>query len=485
MFFLPYFGFGSGTNSNPARVTSKAQSFDRSRNPNMDTHPQVTTITSLLYGLRPTFTHERNASMKTQQNNPSLQTLPAAWIGLDWGDKEHAFALQDATGKSEADTLPHSAESLHAWLQSLGQRYGTRPVALAIEASRGAVIHALLEYPWLTIYPINPITSARFRSAFTPSGAKDDLPDAKVLLELVRDHAAKLRALEPQDSATVKLAGLVETRRKLVDRRTQIILQIESLLKTYYPQALEVAGDLKSEAAVAFLNRWPDLISLKAAKPATLKGFYYRHQIRSNELIEQRLALIAKAKALTTDAARVEVAILLLRALLDQLKVLQQHIPRFDEQIRQAFAQHAERDLFRDLPGAGAQLAPRLCVAFGTLRSLYPDPASLQQFAGVAPVREKSGNQVWTHWRWQAPTFLRQTFVEWAGQTVRYSQWAKAYYQRMIKKGKKHAVILRALAFKWIRVLWKCWQDRKPYDEARYLKQLIHRKSPNAAPANS
>src|SRR5260221_11840911 len=103
--------------------------------------------------------------MNTNQNNPENETQPppVAWIGLDWGDKEHAFALHDSGGKSEVGTLIHSAENLHHWLQDLGQRYGARPVALAIEASRGAVIHALLEYPWLVIYPINPITSARYR----------------------------------------------------------------------------------------------------------------------------------------------------------------------------------------------------------------------------------------------------------------------------------------------------------------------------------
>jgi transposase len=421
--------------------------------------------------------------MNTPKDNTPLKTTPVAWVGLDWGDKEHAFAIQDTVGKSQVGILTHSAENLHNWLQELGEHYGAGPVALAIEASRGALIHALLEYPWLIIYPINPITSARYRSAFTPSGAKDDLPDAKVLLELVRDHAAKLRPLEAQDPVTVKLTGLVEARRKLVDRRTQIILQVESLLKSYYPQALQVAGNLKSDVALAFLNRWPDLISLKAARPLTIKRFYYQHQVRSQELIQQRLALIAQAKALTTDDARVAVAALHLRALLDQLKIFRQHIPRFDEAIKQTFAEHADRDLFSNLPGAGRQLAPRLCVAFGTLRWLYPNPASLQKYSGVAPIREKSGNQVWTHWRWQTSTFLRQTFVEWAGQTVLHSDWAKVYYQRMIQKGKKHAMILRALAFKWIRVLWKCWQDRQPYDEARYLKQLIHRKSPNAAPA--
>jgi transposase len=149
-------------------------------------------------------------------------------------------------------------------------------------------------------------------------------------------------------------------------------------------------------------------------------------------------------------------------------------------EIKTTFAAHENAALFRDLPGAGPQLAPRLCVAFGTLRPLYPDPASLQKFAGLAPVIEKSGSQSWTHWRWGAPKFLRQTFVEWAGQTIRYSAWARIYYQRMLQKGKKHAVILRALAFKWVRILWKCWQTQTCYDETRYLRELHRRKSPNA-----
>lgn len=189
--------------------------------------------------------------------------------------------------------------------------------------------------------------------------------------------------------------------------------------------------------------------------------------------------------ALTTDEARVSVAILQLRGLLAQLEVFHEHVPLFNQEIQRVFVEHPDKDLFRDLPGAGKQLAPRLCAAFGTLRTEYSDPASLQKYAGVAPVREKSGSQIWTHWRWGAPNFLRQTFVEWAGQTMRYSEWARVYYERMIKKGKKHAVIIRSLAFKWIRVLWTCWQKRQPYDEARYLKQLIHRKSPNAVPAKS
>lgn len=405
---------------------------------------------------------------------------PVAWIGLDWGHKEHAFALQAAASPTEAGTLTHTAESLHAWLHDLEQRFGGRTIALAIEASRGAVIHALVQYSWLTIYPVNPVTSDRYRKAFTPSGASDDLPDARVLLELARDHAAKLRPLEPQDAQTLKLTGLVEARRDFVNRRTQVLNQITSLLRAYYPQALELVGDLDSELAVGFLSRWPDLLALKAIRPSTLKHFYYAHHLRRPKLVEARLQLVRDAVALSTDDARISVAVLQLRCLLDQLRALRKHLARFDQEIQAVFAIHPEAPLFRDLPGAGPALAPRLCVAFGTIRTLYPDPASLQKHAGVAPVREKSGQSLWTHWRWLAPVFLRQTLVEWAGQTVKYSAWAKAYYERMTAKGKGRHAILRALAFKWIRVLWKCWQTRTPYDETRYLRQLIHRKSPNA-----
>lgn len=406
-----------------------------------------------------------------------------AWIGLDWGDKEHAFVLRDRSSRREQGVIKHSAETLHQWLRDLAQRYSSRPIALAIESSRGPVVEVLLQYPWLTVYPINPVTSARYRRAFTPSGAKDDLPDAEVLLDLVFAHTDKLRVLEVPDEQTAKLKGLVEARRDMVDQRTRVILKLTSLLKTYYPQALELVGDLKTELATAFLKRWPDLITLKAAKPGTIKRFFYQHRIRSIKLVEKRLQIVQQAVALTIQEARVSVAVLQVRQLLDQLEVFRKHIALIGAEIKESFATHPDAELFRDLPGAGAQLAPRLCVAFGTMRARFPDPASLQKYSGVAPVREKSGNQLWTHWRWQAPTFLRQTFVEWAGQTVHFSLWARNYYQRMLQKGKKHAVIIRALAFKWIRVLWKCWQERTPYDEARYLKQLIHRKSPNALSA--
>jgi transposase len=417
--------------------------------------------------------------MKTNSN--SIEENPfAALIGLDWGDGQHALAILDcSSGKIQSSTLEHSAENVHAWLKALAERFGSKPVALALETSKGPLIHMFLEVPWLTVFPIHPATSARLRRAFSPSGAKDDLPDAHVLLDLLRHHRAKLRPLFSDDAQTRSLGGLCELRRKSVDQRTDFTNQLASTLKDYFPQALALVGEIiYSPMALEFLKRWPDLARLKTCRQSTLKAFYHKHNVRSSEAVNQRLEIIRQAKALTTDEAIILTATRQVARLLRLLAEIQKHIAQDEKLIREAFKQHPDRELFRDLPGAGKVLAPRLLVAFGTDRTRYENAAQLQRYSGVAPVKEKSGSRVWIHWRWNAARFLRQTFVEWACQAARFCPWSKAYYEQQKKKGKNHWAIMRSLAFIWIRILWKCWQTRTPYNEAHYLAALRKRNSP-------
>jgi transposase len=417
-------------------------------------------------------------------HNTHQPTEFAALIGLDWGDQSHAIVIAPAGQTTQPLTLPHSAESLHQWLDELEQQYGGRPVAVAIEASKGAVVHALLERAWVTIYPIHPATSTRHRTMFRPSGAADDMPDALVLLSLLQHHLERLRPLQPDDEATRTLARLTEARRKAVDRRTLLANQLKSTLKDYYPQALELVGeDLSAPMALDFLHKWPRLTDVKTAKELTLKNFYHRHNVRRPERIQTRLDQIRSARLLTRDAAVIEVNVRVVRLLVAELRVLADHIAEFEDAIALAFAEHPEKNLFSELPGAGPSLAPRLLAAFGTSRSLFPDATSMQRYFGVAPVTEKSGARAWVHWRWNAPSFLRQTLVEWAGLTVMFCPWAKAYYEQQRAKRTGHQAILRALAFKWLRVLWRCWQNREAYSQEKYLRQLEKRRSPIATRA--
>jgi len=408
----------------------------------------------------------------------------AALVALDWGETEHAFALQLGEGSIEKGTIPASAETLHGWLEQLHERTGGCLVALALESGKSAVVHALFAHDWLVIYPVHPSTSERFRTAFTPSGAKDDVPDAVVLLTILTKHRDQLRPLRLDSAATRKLAALVAARRKAVDHRTQLSVELGSILKSYYPQALALCDELTSAVALDLLARWPELERLQAARPSTVQAFYAAHNSRRTEVIAGRVAFIAQARPLTTDRAVIEPAILQVQLLVAVLRTLQKHIVELEQHVAAAFAAHPEANLFRALPGAGPTLAPRLLVAFGTDRARYPSASSLQKYAGIAPVKQKSGRQLWVHWRWNAPKFLRQSFVEWAGQSVPKCAWAKAYYRQQRAAGKHHQATLRALAFKWIRILWRCWQDRVPYDEARYLAALQQRKSPLAPSLN-
>jgi transposase len=413
-------------------------------------------------------------------NSKSVSPEFAALIGLDWGDRQHALALFDTRSQTtDTATLTHSPEPMRAWLQQLHERFQGRPIALALETSKGPLIHLLMEVPWLTLFPIHPATSARLRKAFTPSGAKDDLPDAQVLLDLLRHHRHKLRPLALEDAPTRQLAGLAEVRRRAVDQRTQLGNELRSALKGYFPLALELVGEqLHSPLALDFLHRWPTLLDLKASRPAAIKTFYHRHNVRRPEAIAQRLELVRAAQPLTNDAAVIFVSVRLVERLIEELRVVQKHIERQEQEIAQAFARHPEASLFRELPGAGKVLAPRLLVAFGTDRSRFANATQFQCCCGIAPVKEKSGGRIWIHWRWNAPWFLRQTLVEWAGQTTLYCPWAKAYYEQQKAKGKRHWAIIRSLAFKWIRILWKCWSTRTPYNETLYLASLAKHHSP-------
>ena len=414
--------------------------------------------------------------------NTTQPTEFAALIGLDWGDKSHAIAISASGQATECLTLEHSAEALHQWLDQLDQKHSGRPVAIAIEASKGAVVHALLERPWITIYPIHPATSTRHRTMFRPSGAADDMPDALVLLSLLQHHLERLRPLQLDSEATRTLARLAAARRKAVDRRTLLAHQLKSTLKDYFPQALDLAGeDLTAPMALDFLHKWPRLTDIKAAKELTIKNFYHRHNVRRPERIQTRLDQIRSARLLTRDAAVIEVNVRVVRLLVAELRVLAEHIAEFEDAIALAFSEHPEKSFFAELPGAGPAMAPRLLAAFGTQRDLFPDAASMQRYFGVAPVTEKSGNRAWVHWRWNAPSFLRQTLVEWAGLTVMFCPWAKAYYEQQRAKHTGHQAILRALAFKWLRILWRGWQKGETYDEEKYLRQLEQRRSPIAA----
>jgi len=403
----------------------------------------------------------------------------AALIGIDWADKKHDVCEYDLnTQQYHYSVILSKSESLHEWAMSLKKRYPHQSVAVACELTKGPLIYALSKYDHLTLFAINPSTVAKYRKAFTHSGAKNDPSDAFIQTEILEKHMSKLDSLRPEPAHVRALAQILEYRRKVVQDKVDLTNKITATLKNYYPQALDWFKEKDTLVFCDFLTRWPSLSLVKKARKQTLLNFFNQHHSRYRDINEKRCDEIKSSIALTDDPGVIEPNQILIEVLVSQLKSILEGISRFDNEIKQRYINQKDKVIFDSFPGAGPQMSPRIFVAFGTDRERYAEASAMQKYGGIAPVIEQSGQKKWTHWRYSCPKFLRQTFVEWAGQSVRYSFWAKAYYEQQKQKGKPHNTIIRALAFKWIRIAFRCWQTSTPYDESKYLNALKKQGSP-------
>jgi transposase len=265
---------------------------------------------------------------------------------------------------------------------------------------------------------------------------------------------------------------LVEHRRRLIGDRTRLSNRLTALLKSYFPQVLEWFPDIRTELVCDFLLRWPELSALKRVRRETLLLFFREHNSVRRETLEKRVNSIKEALPLTTDKAVLRSSVAMTKALCTQVKATLSAIAEFDRQIAEVCSAHEDYELFASLPGAGAVYAARLTAALGGDRMRWQSAQELACLVGVAPVMERSGQSCWVRWRYFCPKFLRQTFHEYAGESIRHSFWARAYYESQRAKGKSHHAAVRALAFKWVRIIFRCWQTRTKYDEVKYLESL-------------
>ena len=407
-----------------------------------------------------------------------LETSIRAWIGIDWADEKHDVSLYDvASGKQESFIVRQTPEALQQWLGELRSKYEGGYVAVVLEQGRGGLLNALTGCEFLVLYVINPKSLSSFREAFYGSGATSDPVDAELLRDMVRQNPSRFRAWRPDDVLTRSLRLLTEGRRDLVNESTALTNRLTALLKGYYPQALAWVGGLDTAWACDFLEQWPTLQALQRSSHRQILRFYEKHPRASVDL-KQQLKQFHEARALTQDEAVLESSALMVHALVSQLRLLLTSIAAFDRKIAAIFSQHPDRPIFESFPGAGAALAPRLTAAFGTDRDRFQAATEMQELAGIAPVTEKSGKKSFVHWRYACPKFVRQTFQEFADHSRRWCKWAKAYYELLRQRGKSHNAAVRALAYKWIRILFRCWKDRQPYQDEIYTKSLFEHGSP-------
>jgi transposase len=409
----------------------------------------------------------------------NAQTPIAAWIGWDWADQHHDVFLESAAGQTERVRLPHRPEKLHAWFKELGRRFQHRPVALCLEACLSALLPILLEYPFLQLYLINPKSLTCFRRAIRPSGSKSDDLDCQLACQFVKNHASVLARFVAEDPVTQELAQLVSYRRDLVNQRTAVANKLTAVLKLFHPLALELLqSDTTTSLAADFILKYPTLKALQETPLHRVRQFFLGHSCRLTQGLQDRLRQIATAAPVTTEPHWNNPHSFMACAWADQLKALVARIDQIEERIAVVADQHPNQPLAKSVPGAGPALEPRLMVALGTRPENCASAAALAVRSGVAPRRIQSGNTCVIRRRWAKPQFEHQTWIEFAQYSTLRCSWAEKFVEAKIKSGKSYYTAIRALAYKWIRILHACWEKGQVYDEAKYLKALAQQHSP-------
>ena len=409
-----------------------------------------------------------------------MEAVPVErWAAVDWGSESHQVVVIDAEGKRlDAFRVAHTPGGLEELLGCLRRQ---APIsAVAVETVQGLLVEKLLE-GGLAVYPINPKLSHAWRQGRSVAGSKSDVLDAELLAEGLRQNHKKLKLFRPDDPLTRQLALLCRDECQLIAERTALVLRLEATLKLYYAAALEWFSDWTSPAAWDFVLAFPRPEDLLKASRRKLIGFLKTHHIGLSPIWLQRFERRGEAAHWPSDPATIQAKSLLAIGLAKQLHTLRAVLDQYREQIEQLYGNHPDASLFSSLPGTGPKLGPRMLCCFGADRSRYDSAKPLMALGGCVPVTRQSGKHRTVSFRHACRKDARNTLTLFAMETLNKSPWARLFYDQARARGQSHFHALRNLACKWIKIIYRLWQEHKPYDERLYLASLIRHRSPLVA----
>ena len=400
---------------------------------------------------------------------------PSHYMGLDWAKEHHDIVVVDPAGRIVLEmTFEDTAEGWQRLRQKLDERVATDrcQIGVAIETNCGPAVERLLELG-CAVFALHPKAAQRYRDRKTPSGVKTDRLDAWALADALRTDGRQWRALKQEDPLVQELRLVCRDEIRLIEQRTALVNQLHEALHEYYPAALEAFTDWTQPSAWAFVERFPTPQALVKAGKRRWEKFLHTHKLYRPQTNQRRLEIFSRADAFCGGEAVTRAKSLLAVSLAKQLRLLEGQLMEYRHRIQRLFAQHPDRDLYDSLPGAGAKLAPRLLSESGGSDGRFEDAQGMQCMAGTAPVSFQSGQMHRVRFRRACNKHFRAAVHLWAGLSRGRCVWAEAYYQKKRHEGKSHSCALRCLGQRWLKILSKMLQTRRPYDEALHMRNQV------------
>jgi transposase len=394
------------------------------------------------------------------------------FIGIDWGEKYLDFCVINSFGDVLLrGRVNNDDDGFNSMLnQFLQKNVSLANAAVSIESPNQRVVDFLLARG-VSVYPVNPKAVYDYRKSRFPSGSSSDAAAAQLLADYLREQYRHLNVwcLEKPQLRQLKL--LVEDRDKVVQHKVRFQNQLRSTLLCYFPQALEAFSDITTQTSLEFLEKFPTFEATQEITDEEWNTFLDECRC-FHPKARQRFLSAMKLKPIEIDEAVVLDKSLLVTTIVRQLKIVVASLKEYNQKIETLLDIFDDSDRFRSLPGVDYILAAKLLVSIGTDRDRFANANELQSFFGTAPYTKSSGKHRSVHFRFACHKGMRVALEQMALASLRSSSWAKSYYNRKRKEGKKVYHALRCLANSWLKVIFAIWKNYENYDENLHLASI-------------
>lgn len=395
-------------------------------------------------------------------------------IGIDWADDKHDVCICDAADRRTLSEFPiqHDAAGL-TQLDETVAALGAKPheCLVAVETPHGLLVGYLLQAGYV-VYAIPPRAVDRYRDRHRQSGAKTDELDARVLADILCVDREYHRPIPSDSPLAQEIKWTSRQRQKLVTERTRLKNQLTDCLKTYYPVAVSLFSGLDCVIAWSFLRAYPNAEAAAAVSLAELEAFFSQNGYSCPQKIPEIYAQL-QAPAIPVADWQVRASQRYMLLLVELLATLVPHIKAYDKRLSDLLDQHEDAFIFRSLPHVGDVTAAWLLGEIGDCRDKFESASGMQALAGTCPVTVQSNKQRRIYFRIGCCKSFRnatQQFARLSAQSQKGSSWAKGYLNDQISRGHSVSRGTRALANRWLAIIFRLWQDRVVYDEQVHLR---------------